>query len=113
MQILTPGAWPRAEGEFEVRFNNHNPDRPFSTIYLAEDQLTSLVMQSVGECQRLRRAIDTAERLLAEAQTDHAIAADVDAQIRRDGEALGRRIAADEGLDDDEPPSRVPWPTGL
>jgi hypothetical protein len=34
-----------------------------------------------------------------EADSDHAIAADVDEQLRRDGEALGRRIAADEGIE--------------
>jgi hypothetical protein len=47
----------------------------------------------------------------AAADLDHAIAADLDEQIRRDGDALGRRIAADEGIEPKADP--VPWPTGL
>lgn len=46
-----------------------------------------------------------------EAEAGHAIAGDLDERLRRDGEALGRRIAADEGIEPKADP--VPWPTGL
>jgi hypothetical protein len=47
-------------------------------------------------------ASEMADALSPRDDVDHAIAADVDAQLREDGEALGRKIAADEDIEPEQ-----------
>lgn len=63
MQVRTPGAWPRDEGDFAVRGNGGNGD-PFATISLDEDGKLQLVMASPEDCDRLIRAAAAAKDMI-------------------------------------------------
>lgn len=65
MQVRTPSAWPRDDGDFTV---THNPGRgnPFTEITLDEDGLLKLIMTSVDDCDRLIKAAVTSRDLLIE-----------------------------------------------
>jgi hypothetical protein len=73
--------------------------------------IASIFLASVEDANRLLGVVSEAKHMLIGSDADHAIAGDVDAQLRQDGEALGRRIAADEGIEPKADP--VPWPAGL
>lgn len=65
MQVITPGAWPRDDGDFAVDVNG-GKGKPFATIYLDEERRLKLNMQSVDDCDRLMKAAAAAKNLLIE-----------------------------------------------
>ena len=65
MQVWTPSASPRDEGEFHVHLNPGKSDgHPFTVIGLSEDDGTAPCMQTVADCDRLIKAAVEAKRLL-------------------------------------------------
>lgn len=68
MQIWTPSADVRDEGDFHVRLNPApTTGKPFAAVQLSEDHHTQLIVQSVADADRLIRAAIEAKRLLIEA----------------------------------------------
>ena len=63
MQVWTPSADVREEGGFGLRLNPGR-GRPFVLIYLSEDTLTALCMQSASDCDRLIEAAAQAKTML-------------------------------------------------
>jgi hypothetical protein len=63
MQVWTPHADTRDDGEFAVHLNPGKTD-PFAVIELSEGGATSLVMQTISECDRLMAAVTRARSLL-------------------------------------------------
>jgi hypothetical protein len=63
MQVWTPSADVRRDGEFGLHLNPGN-GRPFVLIYLSEDTLTALCMQSASDCDRLIDAAAGAKKML-------------------------------------------------
>lgn len=63
MQVWTPSAQPKDEGEFEVRLNPGD-GKPFAIINLAEYGETALNMQTVADCDRLIKAAALAKSML-------------------------------------------------
>ena len=55
MQVRTPSAYPRDDGDFNVTGNGGRGD-PFAMIELSEDGALELVMQTLEDCDRLARA---------------------------------------------------------
>jgi hypothetical protein len=72
MQVHGPsGTFERAT----VKLNNVDPSDPFVTV---DHGTVRVNAETVAECDVMIAAWIEARRLLAEAQTDHAIAADLD-----------------------------------
>jgi hypothetical protein len=69
MQVNTPRAWPRDDGDFGVRHNGGN-GRPFATVELDEFGNLEIVLQSTGDCDRLIKAVAAAKTLLIEHADD-------------------------------------------
>jgi hypothetical protein len=63
MQVWTPHADTRDVGDFEVHLNPGKTD-PFAVIELSAGGDTSLVMQTVSDCDRLLAAVTRARSLL-------------------------------------------------
>ena len=63
MQIWAPRPESRDDGEFAVHLNPGQGE-PFVVIELSEDRQTALIIQSIGECDRLLAAVTRAKSLL-------------------------------------------------
>jgi hypothetical protein len=61
--------------------------------------VASIFLASVEDANRLLGVVSEAKHMLIGSDADRAIAGDLDERLQKDGDALGRRIAADEGIE--------------
>jgi hypothetical protein len=65
MQIWTPSAYPRDNGDFDVSLNpGSKSGKPFAIINLSEDGASALVMHTAAECDKLIKAAALAKSML-------------------------------------------------
>lgn len=65
MQVWTPSAQPKDDGEFDVRLNpGTKSGGPFAIIGLSEDGMTALTIESPADCDRLIKAVIQAKSML-------------------------------------------------
>lgn len=107
MQLHTPSAYPRDDGDFAVHVNAAADSIPFAIISLDAESRLELCPQSLADCDRLIRAAADARAKLEAVLSGlrHAYEEDGDRRCRRCGTYQGHAIHALPHAAEAQPPA--------